>query len=185
MDDSKRQALLRILAEHSYIVRDLTLTSGRRSSFYVDCKRTLYLPAGARLAGELMLDLVLAAGVRQLGGMAAGALPVTDTIIVAAAHRGVDLRGFFVRKETKAHGLQQLIEGAFEAGLPAGVIDDTITTGGSSLAAAQAVKAAGGSVIAAFALVDRGEGASEAFAAAGLPYSYIFTAEEIRQAANG
>lgn len=185
MNDSNRKTLLQLLARNSYVARELTLASGRRSSYYVDCKRTLYLPDGARLAGELMLEMVLAAGVKQLGGMAAGALPVTDAIIVAASHRGADLRGFFVRKETKDHGLQQLIEGAFSADLPAGVIDDTITTGGSTLAAAAAVRSAGGKVVAAFALVDRGEGASEAFAKAGLAYSYLFTAEEIRRAANG
>src|SRR5271154_4530928 len=129
MDQDKRKTLLELLARHSFFQRDLTLASGRRSSYYVDCKRTLYLPAGARLAGELMLDLVLARGVRQIGGMAAGALPVTDAIIVAASYRSIDLRGFFVRKETKAHGLQQQIEGAFDPSLSTGVIDDTITTG--------------------------------------------------------
>jgi len=185
MDQDKRKTLLELLARHSFFQRDLTLASGRRSSYYVDCKRTLYLPAGARLAGELMLDLVLARGVRQIGGMAAGALPVTDAIIVAASYRSIDLRGFFVRKETKAHGLQQQIEGAFDPSLPAGVIDDTITTGGSTLTAIGAVRAAGAAVLAAFALVDRGEGAAEAFAKEGLGYTWLFSAEEIRRAALG
>jgi orotate phosphoribosyltransferase len=185
MDDNKRAALLELLARHSYLERELTLASGRRSNYYVDCKRTLYLPLGARLAGELMLDLVLARGVRQLGGMAAGALPVTDAIIVAASYRGADLRGFFVRKETKAHGLQQQIEGAFDPSLLTGVIDDTITTGGSTLTALGALRAAGAAVSAAFALVDRGEGADAAFAKEGLTYSWLFTAEEVRRAARG
>jgi orotate phosphoribosyltransferase len=184
MDDNKRAALLELLARHSYLERELTLASGRRSNYYVDCKRTLYLPLGARLAGELMLELVLARGIKQLGGMAAGALPVTDAIIVAASYRGADLRGFFVRKETKAHGLQQ-IEGAFDPSLTTGVIDDTITTGGSTLTALGALRDAGAAVSAAFALVDRGEGASEAFAKEGLTYSWLFTAEEVRRAARG
>lgn len=185
MDIDKRKALLDLLARHSYFERQLTLASGRPSTYYVDCKRTLYLPMGARMAGELMLELVTASGVRQLGGMAAGALPVTDAIIVAASYRTVDLRGFFVRKETKAHGLQQQIEGAFDPALEAGVIDDTITTGGSTLAAMQALRAAGARVTAAFALVDRGEGAADAFAREGLKYSWLFTAEEVRGAARG
>ena len=185
MDEDQRKTLLELLARHSFFQRELTLASGRQSNYYIDCKRTLYLPAGARLAGELMLDLVLAQGVRQLGGMAAGALPVTDATIVAASYRNVDLRGFFVRKETKAHGLQQQIEGAFDPALPTGVIDDTITTGGSTLAALAAVRAAGATVKAAFALVDRGEGAGEAFAKEGLTYSWLFTAEEVRHAALG
>ncbi len=185
MDEDQRKTLLELLARHSFFQRELTLASGRQSNYYIDCKRTLYLPAGARLAGELMLDLVLAQGVRQLGGMAAGALPVIDATIVAASYRNVDLRGFFVRKETKAHGLQQQIEGAFDPALPTGVIDDTITTGGSTLAALAAVRAAGATVKAAFALVDRGEGAGDAFAKEGLTYSWLFTAEEVRHAALG
>jgi orotate phosphoribosyltransferase len=185
MDHDKRTTLLQLLARHSYFERQLTLASGRPSTYYVDCKRTLYLPSGARLAGELMLDLVTAAGVAQVGGMAAGALPVTDAIIVAASHRNLDLRGFFVRKETKAHGLQQQIEGAFDPALPTGVIDDTITTGGSTLAAAETVRAAGAKVSVAFGLVDRGEGAAQAFAQAGLKYSWLFSAEEVRKAARG
>src|ERR1700674_2002665 len=121
MDEDKSKTLLELLARHSFFQRDLTLASGRRSNYYIDCKRTLYLPLGARLAGHLMLDLVMAQGIKQIGGIAAGALPVTDAIIVTAGFRGLDLRGFFVRKETKQHGLQQQIEGAFDPALTAGV----------------------------------------------------------------
>lgn len=183
MDQKARRQLLEILARESYSERQLTLASGRAATYYIDCKRTLYLPQGATLAGELMLELVKAKGIKCLGGMAAGALPVTDAIIVAAWHKKVDLRGFFVRKETKGHGLQQRIEGAFAPGLPTGVIDDTVTTGGSSLEAVAALRAAGANVIAAFAIVDRGEGAREAFAHEGLDYNYLFTADEVRAAA--
>jgi orotate phosphoribosyltransferase len=180
MDNKDRSELLRLLARESYFERELTLASGRSSNYYIDCKRTLYLPRGAWLAGELMLELVVAEGVAQIGGMAAGALPVTDAIINAAWRHGVDLNGFFVRKETKAHGLQQQIEGAFRKERRTGVIDDTITTGGSSLQAVAAMRDAGATVTAAFALVERGEGAADAFARAGLVYRYLFTADEIR-----
>ncbi len=134
MDVQARQELLRLLARESYFERDLTLASGRTSKYYIDCKRTLYLPRGAFLAGELMLELVTDEGIEQIGGMAAGALPVTDAILAAAYRHGVDLTGFFVRKETKTHGLQQQIEGAFRKDRRTGVIDDTITTGGSTAA---------------------------------------------------
>lgn len=180
MKTDERSELLTMLARESYFERQLTLSSGRASNYYVDCKRTLYLPRGVRLAGELVLELVQAAGVEQIGGMAAGALPVTDAVIAAAARHAVNLRGFFVRKETKQHGLQQMIEGAFKPGLKTAVIDDTITTGGSSLQAVAAMRAAGANVIAAIALVERGEGAVDAFARAGLRYSWVFTAEEVR-----
>jgi orotate phosphoribosyltransferase len=185
MNSEQRAELLTILARESYFERELTLTSGRASNYYVDCKRTLYLPRGAYLAGELVFELVMSAGVEQLGGMAAGALPVTDAVIAAAHRHGANLRGFFVRKETKAHGLQQLVEGAFKPGLKTAVIDDTITTGGSSLNAVAAMREAGGVVIAALALVERGEGAVEAFARAGLKYSWVYTAEEVRAERTG
>ncbi len=182
MNAAERSELLNLLARESYVERALTLASGRSSTYYVDCKRTLYLPRGAYLAGELVLELVREARVEQLGGMAAGALPITDAVLAAAWRHGVDLRGFFVRKETKAHGLQQLIEGAFKPGLATAVIDDTITTGGSSMQAVAAMREAGARVTHAIALVERGEGAAETFARAGLEYKYVFTAEEVRTA---
>ena len=180
MKSNERAELLAMLARESYFERQLTLASGRSSNYYVDCKRTLYLPRGAFLAGELVLELVTAANVEQLGGMAAGALPVTDAVIAAAHRHAVNLRGFFVRKETKQHGLQQTVEGALKPGLRTAVIDDTITTGGSSLQAVAAMRAAGANVIAAIALVERGEGAVDAFAREGLRYNWVFTSEEVR-----
>src|SRR5579863_8383287 len=121
MNQTERDELLTLLARESYFERSaaLTLASGRSSNYYIDCKRTLYLPRGAYLAGELMIDMVLAQGIEQIGGMAAGALPVTDAIILAAHSRRASLHGFFVRKEIKAHGLQQQIEGAFRRDLRA------------------------------------------------------------------
>jgi orotate phosphoribosyltransferase len=184
MEQAAREELLTILSRESYFERELTLSSGRRSKYYIDCRRTLYLGRGAYLAGELMLDLVVAQGVEQIGGMATGALPIIGAVIGAAYRRGIDITGFFVRKESKPHGLQQQIEGAFRPDRLTGVLDDTVTTGASSLAAATAAREAGARVGAAFALVDRGEGASEAFARAGLTYVYLFTAEELRMRAH-
>jgi orotate phosphoribosyltransferase len=178
-----RAELLKLLARESYVEREVTLSSGQAADFYIDCRRTLYLPHGAYLVGELMLDLIAPTGIQLIGGLAAAALPVTDAIIAAAYRRGIGLAGFFVRKETKPHGLQQRIEGAFKPGKVTAVVDDTITTGGSSLDAVAALREAGADVTAAFAVVDRGAGASEAFARAGLSYSYLFTSDEVAAAA--
>src|SRR5260370_17654104 len=91
MNHTERSELLALLARESYFERSaLTLTSGRSSNYYIDCKRTLYLPRGAYLAGELMLELVAAEGIEQIGGMAAGALPVTHAPILAAPPHGPD-----------------------------------------------------------------------------------------------
>src|SRR5258706_7467434 len=100
MHHTERSELLALLARESYFERSaLTLTSGRSSNYYIDCKRTLYLPRGAYLAGELMLELVLAEGIEQIGGMAARALPGTHAPIVAAHHHHAQLRGVFLPQE--------------------------------------------------------------------------------------
>ncbi len=115
--------------------------------------------------------------------MAAGAIPVTDAIISAAYRHNVNLRGFFVRKETKGHGLQQRVEGAFQPNLKTAVVEDTNTTGGSTLEALAAAREAGAVVSAALTIVERGEGAADAFEREGLAYSWILTGAEIRAAA--
>jgi orotate phosphoribosyltransferase len=183
MNQQYRTELIEILARESYVEREVTLSSGKKSDYYLDCRRALFLPRAAFLAGELMLELVVAAGVEQIGGMAVAAIPVTDAILAAAYRHGVDLRGFFVRKEIKGHGLQKRIEGAFATGLKTAVLDDTITTGGSTLEALAAVRESGAPVTTALTLVDRGEGGAEAFAREGLAYSWVVTGTEIRAAA--
>ncbi|HUO03961.1 MAG TPA: orotate phosphoribosyltransferase [Candidatus Binataceae bacterium] len=179
MNPKERAELLSILARESYVAGEVTLASGKKSDYYLDCRRAIFLPRAAYLAGELMYELAAEAGVRQVGGMAVAAVPVIDAIIGAAYRHNADLRGFFVRKETKQHGLQQLIEGAFRPGLATAVIDDAVTTGGSSVTAVAAMRAANANVTTAIALVDRGEGGAEAFAKAGLKFKSVFTAAEI------
>ncbi|MGC1340253.1 MAG: hypothetical protein WA836_19230, partial [Candidatus Binataceae bacterium] len=95
MNQQYRSELLEILVRESYVEREVTLSSGKKSDYYLDCRRAIFLPRAAFLAGELMLELMVAAGVEQLGGMAVAAIPVTDAIIAAAYRHGVNLRGFF------------------------------------------------------------------------------------------
>jgi orotate phosphoribosyltransferase len=182
MASSQLKELIDLLARESYFERTVTLSSGHTSNYYLDCRRTLMLPRGAFLAGELLIDLVTDAGVAQVGGMAAAAIPVTDAILAAAFRRNLELTGFFVRKETKPHGLQQRIEGAFRAGVATAIVEDTVTTGGSSVDAAAAARAAGADVTCVIALVDRGEGGAEAFAKAGLAYRFLVSADDLRLA---
>lgn len=183
MNAEYRAELLEILLRESYVEKEVTLSSGKKSDYYLDCRKAIFLPRAAFLAGELMLELAVAAGVKQIGGMAVAAIPVTDAIIAAAYRRGAAMRGFFVRKETKAHGLQQRIEGAFVAGLKTAVLDDTVTTGGSTLEALAVLREAGANVTAALALVDRGEGGGEAFRREGLSLQSVLTGAELRAAA--
>ena len=183
MNSEFRSELIEILVREAYVEREVTLASGRKSDFYLDCRPAMFLPRASFLAGELMLELVSASGVAQIGGMAVAAIPVISSIISAAYRHDVALRGCFVRKETKAHGLQKRIEGAFQRGLKTAVLDDAITTGGSTLEALAALREAGADVTHCFALVDRNEGGREALAGAGLKYQFVIDANEIRAAA--
>ncbi len=179
---SARDELLKLILEVSFEKRRVTLRSGRESDFYLDLRQTLMRPRGAQLAGQLALDKLLGGPpVDAVGGMAVGAVPFVSAILLAAAERDPDttLLGFFVRKEAKKHGLGRQIEGGFEAGQSVALVEDTTTTGGSTLDAVDAVEAAGGKVARVLCLVDRGEGAREAFAERGLELEAIFTRADL------
>jgi orotate phosphoribosyltransferase len=171
-----RHRLLELILE-TFERREITLSSGRKSNFYLDCRRPLMTPLGQKLAGEL-LHQKLAAGppVDAVGGMAVGAVPLVSALLSAAERRdpGTSLLGFFVRKETKGHGLRRRVEGHFEPGQVVALVEDTCTTGGSTLEALDIVEAEGGKVARVLCLVDRGEGAREAFAARGIELEPLF-----------
>ena len=140
-------------------------------------------PLGQKLAGELLLAKLLASGapVEAVGGMAVGAVPLVSAVLSAAAHQdaATPLVGFFVRKEAKKHGLGRQIEGAFRSGMTVALVEDTTTTGGSTLEALDLVEAAGGKVARVLCLVDRSEGAAEAFAARGVKLEALFTRSDL------
>ncbi|MBK7949919.1 MAG: orotate phosphoribosyltransferase [Deltaproteobacteria bacterium] len=172
-----RQALLDLILEVSFERREITLTSGRKSNFYLDLRQTLMRPRGVALAGRLILDrLQTGPAVEAVGGMAVGAVPLVSAVLAAAAQEpaATGLLGFFVRKEKKAHGLGRQIEGGFKPGQVVALVEDTTTTGGSTLDALSIVEAEGGKVARVLCLVDRGEGAAEAFAARGVRLEPIF-----------
>ena len=172
-----RRALLELILAVSFERREVTLASGRKSNFYLDLRQTLMRPRGVELAGRLVLDRLQAGpAVDAVGGMAVGAVPLVSAVLGAAAREpGCEgLLGFFVRKEKKAHGLGRQLEGGFAPGQTVALVEDTTTTGGSTLEALEIVEAAGGKVARVLCLVDRGEGAAEAFAARGVRLEAIF-----------
>ena len=178
-----RTELLNLIVRHSFERRKVTLSSGKESDFYLDLRTTMMRPRGIELAGALLLDqLRTGPRVEAVGGMVVAAVPVVSAILLAAA-RATDgwqeLLGFFVRKEAKKHGLGKRIEGAFAAGLSVALVEDTMTTGGSTLEALDAVTEAGGKVTRVLSIVDRGEGAAEAFAARGLRLEALFTRRDL------
>ena len=172
-----RGELLELILDVSFRRQKVTLASGAESDFYLDLRQTLMRPRGLALAGALVLDRLHAGPpVDSVGGMAVGAVPLVSAVLAAAAARdpATALLGFFVRKQIKQHGLGKRIEGGFEPGQTVALLEDTMTTGGSTIEALDTVEAEGGKVVRVLCLVDRGEGAVEAFAARGIKLEALF-----------
>ncbi|AQP45361.1 orotate phosphoribosyltransferase [Tessaracoccus flavus] len=150
----------------------VTLASGKEADYYVDMRRVTLDGAASPLVGRVMNDLVSDLEFDAVGGLTLGADPVATAMLHARAAAGGRLDAFVVRKQSKAHGLQRQIEGTEVSGRRVLVVEDTSTTGGSALTAVEAVREAGGEVVAVAVVVDRGTGAAERIAEAGLEYRY-------------
>lgn len=178
---SDHDRLVTLLAERSARRGNFTLASGRQSTLYIDARLTTMSPDGLALIGPLGLSALRASrwNVSAVGGLTLGADPVSYAVAYASALAGPPLRAFTVRKEPKTHGTGRLIEGPFQSGDRVAVIEDVITTGGSALRAAEAIRKAGGTVVGVLALVDREEGGREALLEAGLPVVALTRASDI------
>jgi orotate phosphoribosyltransferase len=178
---TESQELIQLLAKYSAKRGDFTLASGRRSDFYVDARLTTMSPDGLSLIGPTALSALNKAGwkANAVGGLTLGADPIAYAISYASAATGSPLRAFTVRKEAKTHGTGKLVEGPFRSGDHVVIIEDVITTGGSALQAAKAVREAGGIIAGVLALVDREEGGREAIKNAGLDVLSLTTRTQI------
>ena len=186
----QRSKLLALLVEKSVRRGEFTLASGARSDLYVNCKKTALDPAAALLVGAVGWELVKSTSaelnlqVDAIGGLTMGADPISLSIGIASQldAPGNPLQTFTVRKAAKEYGMKKLIEGNFSPGNSVVVVDDVITTGGSTLQAIAAVEAEGGSVAFVIALVDRQEGGRENIEAKGYKVVSFFTrADVLRQ----
>ena len=180
MDDALRQ-LRAIIRQKSLRIGEFTLSSGKRSSYYLDCRMTTLDPTGALLIGRLMLDCIRKHNIRAdaIGGLTIGADPIATAVAVVSALEEQPLPAFIVRKETKGHGTQKLIEGYDgKPGSRVIVVDDVCTTGDSIFKAADRAEEAGYEVVAAFCVVDREEGGAELIAKR-YPFYSLFTAKEL------
>ena len=192
MTDS-RSELLAILCSQSILYGEFTLVSGQKSDFYCDSKQTTLDPRGAMLLGQVGWEIIEEQSeahgwkIDSIGGLTMGADPIALAVGMASSAANPDgpapLKVFCVRKTAKAHGRNRLIEGRFEKGHQVVVVDDVITTGGSTLQAIDAIESEGGKVIMALVLVDRQEGGRPAIEARGIPVFSIFTRREIDAAA--
>jgi orotate phosphoribosyltransferase len=182
MTTALRQELQTHLLEYSLRFGDFTLTSGRKSDYYIDGKQITLRSRGAYLVGQLILEELKRTEVDAIGGPTLGADPVIGAVIALAAAENIPLVGFIVRKEAKQHGTQRLIEGPLQPGMRVAVFDDTVTTGGSLKHAIDQVEAAQCRVVKVLAVVDRQEGAQENFARWGYPFHALFTIEALKSA---
>ena len=170
-----RQALIDLIHEKSLRFGDFTLASGKKASYYLDCRQITLDAQGAKLIGAGMLELLTDDMPNLVGGMAIGADPITAAILTLAGVQGVPLRGVMVRKEAKQHGTGKLVEGPFQPGESIAIVEDVVTTGGSSLLAIERCEEVGLKVKRVLAIIDRLEGGREAFAARGYELTTLFT----------
>jgi len=172
-----RARLIEELREHALVIGEVTLTSGARAEYYVDAKRAILRPAGFAALGSLLAAQVSAWEGTAVGGMTMGA----DPVACAALAGGSSAKAFFVRKDAKTHGLQRRVEGPLLA--PEDrcvVVEDVVTTGGSTLAAIEALHEAGQEICGVISVLDRLAGGAAAIErAAGAPYRALTTIDEI------
>jgi orotate phosphoribosyltransferase len=172
-----RDALIAELREHALVIGDVVLTSGATAGYYVDAKRAILRPRGFTALGALVADRARDWGATAVGGMTMGA----DPVACAALAGGADVKAFFVRKEAKHHGLQRQLEGPpLDASDRCLVVEDVVTTGGSTLAAIAALQAAGLTIVGVVSVLDRLAGGGERIeAAAGAPYVPLTTIDDV------
>ncbi len=174
-----RTRLLDLVRREGVRFGEVRLSKGGTSNYYIDCRMVTTHPEGAFLIGEIILDMLEGERVDAIGGPTLGADPIVGAVCYASYCRNRPLPGFIVRKATKEHGLQKMIEGHIPHGASVVVVEDVFTTGGSVMEAAREVERAGAKVARIIGVVDRLQGARERFEAAGYRFTPIFTKDDL------
>lgn len=165
--------LLKLFRERALKFGDFTLASGKKAKYYLDGKQITLHSQGLRLVSEGLLKLMEGVDAQAVGGMSIGADPIVGGMLAIAGGQGRDLAGFLVRKEPKGHGTQKYIEGPVTPGMKVVIVEDVVTTGGSSILAADRAKEFGLDVVLVLAIIDRMEGGRENFAKHGLKFESL------------
>ena len=176
-----KKKLAKLLLRLSYKEGDFTLTSGKKSEYYFDCKQTALHAEGGYLIGRLFFEMLKKYDVDGVGGMTLGADPLITGVTVVSHLEGRPLPGFIIRKKSKGHGTDQYLEGLanFKEGDKVVLLEDVCTTGGTLITAAQRVRDAGLNIVGVLAVLDREEGGREKLKEAGLELNSIFTRQEL------
>lgn len=180
---TERTTLVDLIANTSVRIGDFTLASGRKSDVYVDARLATMSPQGLALIGAVGLEALRHNGwaADSVGGLTLGADPVAYALSFASTISPPMIRAFTVRKEPKEHGTKKFVEGPFRSGDKVVIVEDVITSGGSALRAAGAIRDAGGEILGVLAVVDREEGGRAALRAAGLDVTSLVTLSELRE----
>ncbi|MBD3758611.1 MULTISPECIES: orotate phosphoribosyltransferase [Microbacterium] len=177
--EAQRQDLIALIGEEAVFHGDFTLSSGKKATYYVDMRKLTLDHRAAPAIGRLVLDLVRDLEVDAVGGLTLGADPIANAVLHASVAAGTPVDAFVVRKEPKDHGRGRQVEGAEVAGKRVVIVEDTSTTGGSPLKAAEVVRDAGADVVAVVTVVDRKTGAQTAVEAAGFTWRSIIDLDDL------
>lgn len=178
IDQEKRKRLIELLATLSFERKKVILASGRESDFFIDCKQTILTAEGHALVGELMYAMLAdLPECDAVGGVELGGCPLASAVSLTSFQKGRPLTAFYVRKAQKDHGSKKLVEGdkSLRPGIRVALLEDVVTTGGSSLRAVESLREVGANVVGIAALVDRAEGGADTIRAAGLPLVTLAT----------
>ncbi len=180
LDDARLKRLYEIVRDHSLMVGDFTLTSGRKSNYLFQLRPTTMHPEGAAIIGELIVEFMRKRDLWAIGGLEMGAVPIVAAVAVRSNDMGWPVNAFFMRKKAKEHGAKQLIDGwlppvSEEEPENILIIDDVTTTGGSLLSTALKMREMGYVVDTALSVVDREEGALENLAEHGITLHALLT----------
>jgi orotate phosphoribosyltransferase len=177
MSVAARDRLLELLRTQSFAKKRVVLASGRESDFFIDCKQTVLSAEGHALVGEILREAVTAFQPDAVAGVELGGCPLASAVSLTSFLRGASLDALYVRKDAKDHGSRRDIEGntRLARGARVALVEDVITTGGSTLKAAAKLREAGYVVAGVAAVVDRLEGGREALEASGVPLVAVFT----------
>ncbi len=170
--------LTELFRERALKFGDFTLASGKKAKYYLDGKQITLHSEGLRLVSEGLLDLMKDVDATAIGGMTIGADPIVGGMLAVAAGQGRELSGFLVRKEAKGHGTQKFIEGPVAPGQKVVIVEDVVTTGGSSILAADRAKEFGLEVVMVLAIIDRMEGGRQNFENQGYVFKSLLTIED-------
>jgi orotate phosphoribosyltransferase len=172
-----RAKLLELIRRDAFKTGEFTLASGKKSNYYIDGRLLTLSSDGAHMLARVILEMIRDDEVDAVGGMTMGADPIVGAVLAVADAQGRKLNGFLCRKQAKDHGTGKLVEGNLRSGDKVLMVEDVVTSGGSTLRAIEAVEALGGQVVRVVAMVDRLAGAAEAFAT--YPFTPIFTVRDL------